>query len=284
MASHRHMSKSIEQIFDNLDGLLWILIGVILLFGVGAVWGLLQEPLSLSNIFNAGGILVALLTLGYSHYQSNRRYDQTEDQIEELRKTRLQSEYKERSRIIDEAIEIAQKNNRCLSGYKEGEFTGEFESVLELESLDANHQKYFEENHQKFVESLKKQQKYENKLRRLQPKTRTKLEKSRHIEIFVDEHSKSDSDPTEWLIEQIVTFSEVTYDDLEERFDITRDSDKIEVSNSIRGSQENKGPGIFLEKPQPEWMQEYIRAKNETSQYFRSQIETLREIKRDQTV
>lgn len=126
------MSKPTEQISNNTDRLLTIIIIVILVVVLGAVWEFSQESPSLSNIIDTIGILAALLGLVYSHYQSNRKYNQSEEQIEELRKTRLQPEYKERSRIIDEAIEVAQENLNRLSG--DG-FTGNLDRVIELESL-----------------------------------------------------------------------------------------------------------------------------------------------------
>lgn len=121
-------------------------------------------------------------------------------------------------------------------------------------------------------------------MNRLQSNTRIKLESDRELEIFIDKHSKSNSDPTDWMIEQILTFSDVKGTDIEEEFGISRDSKKTPLQNSISGTQRNSGPGIFLHKPQPEWIQEYVEAKNEAIEYFQRQIEILREMKRDQTV
>lgn len=280
-AWHRTMSQLAERIFDNINWVLgFIIIATIAVF-VGIIWELLQESPSPRDIFDTVGVFVALLGLCFSQYQSNRRYNQAEERIDELRKKRLQPEYKERSRIIDEAIETAQENISRLSG---DEFAGDLDRVLELESLAANHQEYFEENHPDFVGNLNEYKRYENKLNRLQSNVRAKLEDSREVEMFVDDHSELDSDPTSWMIEQIVTFSDVTWNDIEERFGIVKNRGKIPVQNSISNTQKGNGSGMFFHEPQPEWMQEYVEAKDETIQYFNCQIETLKEIKRDQTV
>lgn len=275
------MQKSAEGIPNNVDWLLGVIIVAILIVVGGAVWEFTQEPPSLRDVIDTGGILVALLGLGYSHYQANRRYEQSKHQIEEMRKTRLQPEYKERSQIIDEAIENAQNNIDRL--YGDG-FEGDFDRVLELESLSANHQKYFEENYPEFVNELREFTQHERELSRLQSRTELKLKESSFVDEFVDEHSKSDSDPKDWLIKQIVTFSEVDMDNIEEELGIIRSSDKISVQNSISGTQRGSGSGVFPYKPQPEWMQEYIEARDNADEYFRSQIKRLKQIKRSQTV
>lgn len=104
------------------------------------------------------------------------------------------------------------------------------------------------------------------------------------VERYIDKNSKRDTDSTNWLIETIVTFSKPTGEEVEEHFGITRDGDKITVQRNISETQDDSGSGIFHHKPQPEWIQEYVEAKNKAIEYFRRQRKTLREIKRDQTV
>lgn len=278
------MAESTERISDNSDWLLRIIIAIIIAVSVVFIWELLQDPISLRNIFDIGAILATLLTLGYSHYQSRRRYNQAEEGIDELRKTRLQRVHRERERIIDEAIEAAQENIDKLDEHSEGSFTGDLDRILELESIPAQYREYFETNHPDFVESLKKRQKHENELNRLKSPVYVELQDDPDVERYIDKHSKQDTDPTDWLIETIVTFSHVSMDDIENEFGITRESTKIDVQREISATQDNRGSGIFQHRQQPEWIQDYVEAKNNTIEYFRRQQKTLREIKSDQTV
>lgn len=271
------MPELIERISDNSDWLLWVIIILIIPVLVVFFWELSQDPQSPRNIFDIAAILATLLTLGYSHYQSNRR-------IEELRKTRLQPEYEERRRIIDEAIEAAQENINRLSYDEEDEFTGDFEKVLDLGSLPPNHQKYFEKNHPDFVNDLKNRQKHERELGTLRSKVRRNLRNEREVDIFVEDHLGSNPDSTDWLIDQILTFSKVTEDELEDEFGIVSDTGRAPVQQDISSTQRNRGSGIFLHAPQPDWMREYVETKDEAIEYFQQQIKTLEEIKRDQTV
>lgn len=152
------MAESTERISDNSDWLLRTIIAIIIAVFVVFIWELLQDPISPRSIFDITAILVTLLTLGYSHYQSRRKYNQAEEGIDELRKTRLQRVHRERERIIDEAIEAAQENIDKLDEHSEDSFTGDLNRILELESIPAQHQEYLETHHPDFVESLKKRQ------------------------------------------------------------------------------------------------------------------------------
>lgn len=274
------MQKSAEGIPNNVDWLVGVIIVAIIIVIGGAIWGFTQEPPSLRDVIDTGGILVALLGLVYSHYQANRRYEQSEHQIEEMRRTRLQPEYKERSQIIDEAIERAQDNINLLY---DGGFEGDFDRVLELESLSANHQKYFEEEHPEFVKKLREFTTHERELNRLQSQTKFNLEESSFVDDFINKHSKSDAHPRDWLIEQIITFSTPDMDEIEEELGITNFSDKVPVQNGISDTQRGHA-GIFPYDPPPKWMQEYVEAKDSADEYFRSQREELKQIKRSQTV
>ncbi|MFC6905999.1 hypothetical protein [Halalkalicoccus tibetensis] len=121
-------------------------------------------------------------------------------------------------------------------------------------------------------------------LERKQREARRELQNHPEVELFVDEHSTEGADPIDWLIDQIVSFSDTSWEEIEEHFGIQRDSSKIPVQNAISATQRCNVSGIFYHKPQPDWMQEYIDKKEETVEYFKHQREMLNDIRYQQQI
>lgn len=274
------MQERLEQISNEID---WI-IGVLLLstfaISVGIVWNIAQESIVQRNIFEGIGIIVALVSVCATQYRAKKRHEKTEQQISELRKDRLRPEHKERVEIIDESINKAKAHIERLNGKRQ--FTLELDPILLISELEPYHIDYFESEYPDFVKELRE---YED-LRRTLVSTHQKARKElrEHAERYAKENSKSELDPTEWLIEEILSFSRTSREDIEEKFDVRKSSEKVKIMNEISETQRTAGSGIFLHKPQPVWLTEYVEAKEAMTHHLIQQIETLSEIRQDQNI
>lgn len=284
------MSNLLDEIPDHIDRYIVTLVMLTIIFVVFLLWSF--ERTRFSNIIAGIGVIVSFIAIIVNRYNSNqqgkwlrRQNDQLDEQIDELRKRRLQPQYDERVEIINNAIDSIETN---LEHLEKGDVTYDFERILDLSEINPQHKDYFESHFSELAGELERQSSLESELRSSYETVQDEIRF--YAERYMKEKADSESRPTGWLIDQILTFSRPSPKEVREKFGVSSRNDTDIQFEIIETHHNTKKPGIFapFDKPdnivsKPSWMNNYIETRQDLIDYYKRIKGTLEAIRQEQT-